>query len=310
MNNPAAVPLTDRLRSVPRDKRLIFSPPDMPPSAMSMSVAPVGTYMHEAADEIERLRAAVANLTAYNEGRDRMRADMTAEVDRLRDSVDHMRTTLGMASRQFASYAEQHRAKTPPDAAKAATNDRWARWCLQAAGVEGVYTGESPIMFDGIRAGEFLEAAKLDHLPVEVTPGRDTISFVWSNKKDKYIYLDIGPKDTIHLFYEITGEPKWEGVSIAGDPVIHSHMRRAFGLFYGWDAEALALTTTTDAQTRRDATDDAALREATGPRWTVEKDRLLDRLATLILGDLLENGRGADANTLRGIQEAAFGESK
>src|ERR1700693_5957039 len=71
--------------------------------------------------------------------------------------------------------------------------------------------------------------ATTEHL-VEVTPGRDgSLSFVWDDENGRYIYLDVGPNDTVHLYYDVIGEPKWEGVSIASDPQILGKLARAFG---------------------------------------------------------------------------------
>lgn len=68
---------------------------------------------------------------------------------------------------------------------------------------------------------------------VEVAPGRDgSISFVWDDNKGNYIYLDVGPGDTIHLYYDAVGEAKWEGVSVASDPALLSRLRVAFAHLY------------------------------------------------------------------------------
>lgn len=50
-------------------------------------------------DEITRLHAQIANLRAYNEGRDKMLADLTAEVDRLRARVAPVETAEAAAER-------------------------------------------------------------------------------------------------------------------------------------------------------------------------------------------------------------------
>jgi hypothetical protein len=47
---------------------------------------------------------------------------------------ERMRTMLLNAAEQFASYADHHLAKDPPDQDKAKTNVRWAADCRQAAG--------------------------------------------------------------------------------------------------------------------------------------------------------------------------------
>jgi hypothetical protein len=78
-------------------------------------------------------------------------------------------------------------------------------------------------------ANEFLHDYASTKNLVEVTPGRDgSISLVWEDDQDNYVYLDVGPNDTVHLFYNVIGEPKWEGVSIASDTRILSEMARAF----------------------------------------------------------------------------------
>lgn len=67
-----------------------------------------------------------------------------------------------------------------------------------------------------------------DHL-VEVTPGRDgSLSFVWDDDCGSYIYLDVGPNDTVHLYSDVMGQPKWEGVSVADDQRILVRLSSAF----------------------------------------------------------------------------------
>lgn len=64
----------------------------------------------------------------------------------------------------------------------------------------------------------------------EVTPGRDgSLSLTWDDGRGNYVYLDVGPQQTLHLFYEVIGHPKWEGVSVASDKRILKEMARAFG---------------------------------------------------------------------------------
>ena len=63
---------------------------------------------------------------------------------------------------------------------------------------------------------------------VEVAPGTDgSISFIWDDESGNYVYLDVGPKDSVHLYYEISGEPKWEGVSVASDSKIRQRLQHA-----------------------------------------------------------------------------------
>jgi hypothetical protein len=64
---------------------------------------------------------------------------------------------------------------------------------------------------------------------VEVTPGRDgSLSFVWEDDRGNYIYLDVGPNDTVHLYSDVIGRPKWEGVSVADDRRILEQLSGAF----------------------------------------------------------------------------------
>jgi hypothetical protein len=68
----------------------------------------------------------------------------------------------------------------------------------------------------------------LEHL-VEVGPGQDgSLSFVWEDDQRNYIYLDIGPNDTVHLYRDVATQPRWEGVSVASDPHILEEISRAF----------------------------------------------------------------------------------
>jgi hypothetical protein len=63
---------------------------------------------------------------------------------------------------------------------------------------------------------------------VEVAPGRDgSLSFVWEDDHS-YIYLDVGPNDTVHLYSDVIGRPKWEGVSVANDRRILEQISGAF----------------------------------------------------------------------------------
>jgi hypothetical protein len=72
------------------------------------------------------------------------------------------------------------------------------------------------------------EHGTTEHL-VEVGPGRDgSLSFVWEDDKANYIYLDVGPNDTVHLYRDVTGRPRWEGVSVAGDARILEEISSAF----------------------------------------------------------------------------------
>lgn len=64
---------------------------------------------------------------------------------------------------------------------------------------------------------------------VEVTPGRDgSLSFLWEDERGSYIYLDVGPSDTVHLYSDVIGRSKWEGVSVADDKRILAQLSGAF----------------------------------------------------------------------------------
>jgi len=66
-------------------------------------------------------------------------------------------------------------------------------------------------------AHSILDRYATDTEPSEVAPGRDgSLSFIWDDA-DNHVYIDIGPNDTIHLYYDLEGNSKWEAVSVAGD---------------------------------------------------------------------------------------------
>lgn len=89
--------------------------------------------------------------------------------------------------------------------------------------------------------------ASTDHL-VEVAPGRDgSLSLVWDDGGGNYVYLDVGPNDTIHLFQNIIGGPRWEGVSSARDPRIHREMARAFGFLHPAQQAVIRLVSGTNS---------------------------------------------------------------
>jgi hypothetical protein len=79
------------------------------------------------------------------------------------------------------------------------------------------------------RAAQLIDEFGTTECLVEVTPGRDgSLSFVWDDDHGNYIYLDVGPNDTIHLYHDVIGKPKWEGVSVAGDRRILARLEEAF----------------------------------------------------------------------------------
>jgi len=68
---------------------------------------------------------------------------------------------------------------------------------------------------------------------LDVAPGADgSLALTWGDGHS-YMYLDVGPNDTVHLFYDVVDLPKWEGVSVASDGRIHAEMARAASHFGG-----------------------------------------------------------------------------
>ncbi len=70
--------------------------------------------------------------------------------------------------------------------------------------------------------------ASTDYL-VEVCPGKDgSLAMTWDDDDGNYVYVDVGPGETVHLFYDVVGLGKWEGVSIATDPRMVAQLTSAF----------------------------------------------------------------------------------
>lgn len=45
----------------------------------------------------------------------------------------------------------------------------------------------------------------VEHL-IEVSPGQDgSLCFVWDDDQGNYIYLDVGPNETVHLYHDVRG---------------------------------------------------------------------------------------------------------
>ena len=57
-------PLVDLLRGIPKDARWVHDEYDAEGRSVSTQFVPVGRMMHEAADEIDRLRAAIPKVSA------------------------------------------------------------------------------------------------------------------------------------------------------------------------------------------------------------------------------------------------------
>lgn len=51
------------------------------------------------------------------------------------------------------------------------------------------------------------------------TPG-GTLSYVWEDNRKNHVFLEIGPKKTVHLFYDTEQMGRWEGVYRADDKKI------------------------------------------------------------------------------------------
>jgi hypothetical protein len=82
--------------------------------------------------------------------------------------------------------------------------------------------------------------ATTTHL-VEVSPGEDgSLSFVWNDEGGNYIYLDVGPGDTVHLYCDLANGSKWEGVSVASDARILDRLTQAFRNT-GWPLHQLVI---------------------------------------------------------------------
>lgn len=63
----------------------------------------------------------------------------------------------------------------------------------------------------------------------EVAPGRDgSLSFVWDDHAGNYIYLDVGPNDTVHLYRDTLAGGKWQAVSVASDSRILQEIEQSF----------------------------------------------------------------------------------
>jgi hypothetical protein len=83
-------------------------------------------------------------------------------------------------------------------------------------------------------AGQLIERYATTENLTQVTPGIDgSLSFVWEDRRGNYVYLDVGPGDTVHLYHAIIGIPTWEAVSVASDPRIVAEFAAAFQTV-GW----------------------------------------------------------------------------
>ncbi len=81
----------------------------------------------------------------------------------------------------------------------------------------------------------FDEYANYSHFR-RITPKRDgSLSFIWDDEEGNYVYLDVGPGQTVHLYHDVIDGGKWEGVSIASDPQIRDHLKIAFKFLHQHD---------------------------------------------------------------------------
>ena len=68
-----------------------------------------------------------------------------------------------------------------------------------------------------------------------ITPGKDgSLSFLWDDNSGNYVYLDIGPNQTIHLYYDVIDGGRWEGVSVADEPEIKKQLGKALKFLAPW----------------------------------------------------------------------------
>jgi hypothetical protein len=83
-------------------------------------------------------------------------------------------------------------------------------------------------------AGQLVERYGTTENLTQITPGVDgSLSFVWEDRRGNYVYLDVGPGDTVHLYHDIIGNPTWEAVSVASDPRIIAQLAKVFRTV-GW----------------------------------------------------------------------------
>lgn len=69
-----------------------------------------------------------------------------------------------------------------------------------------------------------------DVLPDEIIPGSDgSLALVW-DQSENYVYLDVGPGASLHLYYK-SNVGKWEGVGNADNPTLQHQLKQAFRRF-------------------------------------------------------------------------------
>lgn len=90
--------------------------------------------------------------------------------------------------------------------------------------------GSKPVTESVVKLAEDLFNKYASHESLlGITPGKDgSLSFLWDDNSGNYVYLDIGPNQTIHLYYDVIDGGRWEGVSVADDPAIQTYLKKAF----------------------------------------------------------------------------------
>lgn len=72
----------------------------------------------------------------------------------------------------------------------------------------------------------------------EVSPSPDgTLSIIWDNREGTYIYLGIGPGETMHVYYQLRDGRSWEGVSLASDATLDNNLKIALNFIHPFEPE-------------------------------------------------------------------------
>lgn len=77
-------------------------------------------------------------------------------------------------------------------------------------------------------ASTILQRHAEDLEPTDITPGSDgSLSFTWEDRHGNYVYCDIGPRDSVHVYHSVRGDRPWEQVSVASDAALLSQLANA-----------------------------------------------------------------------------------
>lgn len=80
-------------------------------------------------------------------------------------------------------------------------------------------------------------AASLNYI-VEVSPSSDgTLSIIWDDSRGNYIYLGVGPGETMHVYYQLRDGRSWEGVSLASDSILDTNLATALSFIHPFEPE-------------------------------------------------------------------------